>query len=442
MQTDKPIDGMMRKVILILILLSAPTLLMGQTDYIYLKGAVKCKGKGVPYASLQLKGTSIGVSCNDAGEYLFKVPQAHADDTVEIRSVGYTPAEVTVAELRKKGNVELKTSAVTLREVKIKTFRSGKDLLQVALSKVAANYHKDTSHSTFYYRDWRAVNGELFLFDEAIIRLSRIGYSNFDDKKIFKFDYEKRELDDNYRMLLKHRLLVYDPMQLIRETGSRIGVSKMLEYSDNEQFFDPVYTPEATWLLADRWLKQYSYAPIMEFEDNGVRYYQVRAMKGRRRIEYIIRRSDHAIVKITSISTPSAAQRVPNQEWVNIMYNQIVHDVDSSIFTYEIRDGHYTLTRYYNNKVFRLVSHHRFETDKQQTWQFCKDWVLTDFSLKKPTDTVSDTLDMYARPLGWMFKASDYTSDYWGKYNSIAVDTLPLRLLDEKLRKVYHYENK
>ncbi len=433
----------MSRALFILLMLMIPTFVWGQTEHLYLKGTVKCKGKGVPYASLQVKGTSIGVSCNDAGEYLFKVPMAHADDTVAIRSVGYEQTEVTVAKLRKNGNVELKSSIVTLKEVKISTFRSALDLLKIALLKVKKNYHQDVTYSTFYYRDWRAVNGELFLFDEAIMRASRPGYSSFDNKRTYQFDYDERELEDNYRILLKHRLLVYDRGLVLRETGNQFGTAEMMEYSDNEFFFDPVYTPNATHLFRDNRLSYNSYSTLMEFEDNGERYYLVRARTDNgMRCEYVIRRRDHAIVKITTVKSHGKMHRSPNKEWVNVWYNMMVTDTDSSIFEYDEREGHLTLTRYYNYTAFRLLKFHRNKTEMQQSWQLCKDWVLTDFTLEKPTDTVGDTLDMHAMELGWMFKVSDYTSDYWGKYNSVAVDTLPLRLLDEKLRKAYRKENK
>ena len=427
---------MKKRIAILLLAVGLSSWIWGQEESIRLKGRVTSAGKGVSFASLQLKGTSIGVSCNDNGEYLFKVPMKHVSDTVLIRSVGYEQAAVPVGVLRRKGNVELKSSTVVLKEVKVRTFRSALDLLKIALLKVEKNYHTDVHYSTFYYRDWRAVNGELFLFDEAIMGLSRLGYAHFNDKTSYKFDYEERELEDNYRILLKHRLLVYDVDQVLQETGSKRGTEMMMEYSDNEYFFDPVYTPQATWLFDDYHLSRNSYAPLMEFEDNGERFYLVRARNGSIRCEYIIRRKDHAIVKITTVNSSNRMMNTPNREWVNIWYNKIVYDMDSSVFDYDVREGHYTLTRYYNYKMYHLLKFHRKKVEMEQRWQQSRDWVLTDFTLEKPTEVEGDTLDFGARPLRWMFRTSDYTSDYWGKYNSIAVDTLPLRLLDEKLRKM------
>ena len=57
----------------IFLLIALPLVVAGQEDYVMLKGRVTSGGRGVPYATLQLMGTSTGVSCNDAGEYELKV---------------------------------------------------------------------------------------------------------------------------------------------------------------------------------------------------------------------------------------------------------------------------------------------------------------------------------------------------------------------------------
>ena len=39
---------------------------------------------------------------------------------------------------------------------------------------------------------------------------------------------------------------------------------------------------------------------------------------------------------------------------------------------------------------------------------------------------------MKPQTLGDAFGSSDYSSDFWGHYNAIPLDTLPLRLLQQK----------
>ena len=66
----------MRRIVLILLML-LPALLWAQEGPLVLKGRVTAGGHGVPYATVQLLGTSIGVSCNDDGEYTLKLPAGH-----------------------------------------------------------------------------------------------------------------------------------------------------------------------------------------------------------------------------------------------------------------------------------------------------------------------------------------------------------------------------
>ena len=50
----------------ILLLLPATT---WTQEVIALHGRVTAEGRGVPYATILLQGTSVGVSCNDNGDY-------------------------------------------------------------------------------------------------------------------------------------------------------------------------------------------------------------------------------------------------------------------------------------------------------------------------------------------------------------------------------------
>ena len=435
-------ENNMKKIIAALLLL-LPALAWGQTDFILLKGHVVCNKKGVPYATIQLKGTSKGVTCNDAGEYIMKVPVENRNDTIMIRSVGYNTLETTVEKLSSIHKIELTESMVVLKEVKVSDFKNARSMLSAAVARISQNYHQEASKSTYFYRDWRAVEGELFLFDEAVMLLERVGYAHFDDKTAFRFSTEERELESDYKTLLKHRLLVYDRKLVKEKTGLESGTNRMMEYADNEEFFDPVYTPHANYLLSKYMLKNIRFAPIKEFEDNGETFYQLRfdipikSLRG----EYIIRKKDLAIVKIVSAMPPKSRRPRAEEVWANIFYNRLTVEADSSRWNYDVRDGHYTLTRYYNYKVYRLAAHNRNHDDKSETWQLCTDWVLTDFSTHDSTIYEGDTLSAMPMPIGAAFGGSYYNADYWGQYNSVVIDTLPLRLLMEKLEKIHSNES-
>ena len=162
---------------------------------------------------------------------------------------------------------------------------------------------------------------------------------------------------------------------------------------------------------------------------------------GNCRYEYTIRKRDLAIVQIKSVQTTRSERWHPSGDWVNWEYNRLTFDKDSSLWSYDVRDGHYTLTRYYNYKLYHLSPRRSDKESEPQWWQSCVDWTLTDFSL---SDTVSrgDTIVVRPQTLQGAFGASDNAPSFWGRYNSVVADTLPLRLLLEKLQKIHTYENK
>ena len=428
----------MKRLLLLLVFL-LPFVCTAQEEVLVLKGRVTSGGKGVPYATLQLMGTSVGVSCNDAGEYELKVPTGHETDTVVVRSVGFEQAEITVGELRRKGRLVLKPHLIVLKEVTVNEYKSARHLLDEAIARIADNCHSRVAYSTFFVRDWRVVDDEMYLFDEAVMRVKRVGYSHYSDKYGYRFDKEQREMPNDYKTLLKHRLLVYDRNLLVKKIGRKNGADEMLEYADNEMFYDPLYAPQAAYSLAKRMLKLHKFEPIMVFEDNGELYYRVcstgpgRVNKSSVRYEYIIRKRDLAIVQHTASLRPEG-RRPPNEDWVNVGFNRLTYDVDSSSWSYDVREGSYTLTHYYNKKEFHLGVYKQGKESRTQQWKSCIDWTLTDFAFE--TDSVvGDTIAVRPQTLYGAYGESYYNSDYWGHYNSIVIDTMPLRLLEEKLKK-------
>lgn len=402
-------------------------------------GRVTCEGRGVPYATLQLAGSSVGVSCNDAGEYEMKIPVGYEADTVVVRSVGYVPVRRTVAELLRRGNVKLHEHAVELREVNVQSYRKASQLLKSAVARIDSNYHLRTTYSTFFYRDWRTLDDELYLYDEAVMNIRRTGYLRFSDKRVYRFEKGVREMEGNDKRLLRHRLLVYDRHQLEHSLANRDGIDEMMGYDDNEALVDPVATPQATYMLAGRIMRYHKFEPIQEFEWDGELYYRVRSVgpgrlfNAKLHFEYLIRKRDLAIVRITS-SQERIGQLAPQEAWVNTYFTWLTFDTDTSSWEYDVRDGRYTLTHYYNYRQFHLGSKGRGHDNEMQYWRQCIDWTLTDFS-HAPDTTAGDELDVLPQTLSGAFGASDYSRDYWGRYNSIPIDTLPLRLLEDKFRK-------
>ena len=430
--------------ILLLMMMSAAEIHCQQDSLLVLSGRVLCSGRPVPYAALQLQGSSVGVHCNDAGEYLLKIPQGRERDTVTVRSLGYEGRKVPVGKLLKNGDVRLKARAIELKTVTVSDYGTAYQLLLAAVEGIKQIYHQQTAWSTFFYRDWRAVDGELFLFDEAVMCVQRCPYSQYADKRGYLLDPSQREMESNIKTILRHRLLVYDRKLLENKIVRGRGCDQMLAYSDNVDFFDPVATPQASYALAERILRQHRFEPIRTFVDDGEVYYLLRSVgpcrtpKARTNYEYTIRRRDLALVRLVS-SKQTFRHRAPTDPWVNWYYNTMIDETDSSVWTYAVRNGHYTLTHYYNATSSRLESSRNGHDGDKQHWMQCHEWVLTDFDMIDANGNNDENNDrqvpVHPQVLPSAFGISSYDKDFWGRYNTIPIDSLPLQLLKQKYSK-------
>lgn len=420
-------------------LLATALSVAAQQDIVVLRGRVLCHRHAIPYATLQLKGTSVGVAANDAGQYELRLVGVADDDSIVVRSVGYAQATVAVGSLRHNGNVQLREVPIELHEVDITDYQSALHLLLAAVDSITTRCHSHMAYSTFFYRDWRAVDDELYLYDEAVMSIKRLGYQAYASKRSYSFSNSRREMQTNIKAVLKHRMLVFDLTLLNEKIANPDGAEQMMAYVDNEDFFDPASTPQATYILGRHSLYNHQFEPIMEYSSDGEAYYLLRSVgpsrrpKEKVRYEYTVRKRDLAIVQITS-SLKGAKRRAPQEAWINSCYNRMLIEVDSSAWQYDEREGRLTLTHYYNHRSYTLSASGSTHSAPDQRWQHCKEWTLTDFGHTAPTEP-TDTIGAAAMPIDLLFGQSDYNTEFWGHYNTIELDALPLSLLKQKLLK-------
>ena len=177
----------------------------------------------------------IGVCCNDQGDYELKVPAGHEGDSVLVRSVGYEPLRLSVKDLEGSSRIRLKSQAIELREVNISRYQHSLDLMLDVLRSLDHNFHQQTAYSTFFYRDWRAVDDEIYLFDESVMEVERGPYNQYAEKRSFNFKSSFREMETNYKTILRHRLLVNDRSLLKEKVGKDDGIDEMMQYADEAQ---------------------------------------------------------------------------------------------------------------------------------------------------------------------------------------------------------------
>ena len=103
-----------------------PTL-ANKPPMITLNGSVKAKGEPLPFASVQIKSTSIGTASDANGDYKLEVPEG--THQLRIQALGYKPAEITLdAAVLAAGRlvVELEEDALRLEQVVVTADRDAR----------------------------------------------------------------------------------------------------------------------------------------------------------------------------------------------------------------------------------------------------------------------------------------------------------------------------
>lgn len=127
----------MRILVILLLLLKDDS--FAQKTFISLRGKLidNMSKEPIPYASIYVKGKSIGTTTNNEGRFLFHVPSIFSQDTLIISVIGYNLFMSSVILMRERENVlELKQGAMLLNEVTIRASKKelpGKDIVKKAV---------------------------------------------------------------------------------------------------------------------------------------------------------------------------------------------------------------------------------------------------------------------------------------------------------------------
>ncbi|MFN9863581.1 MAG: carboxypeptidase-like regulatory domain-containing protein, partial [Bacteroidota bacterium] len=97
--------------------------------------------EGLPFASIGIKGVSLGTISNLSGEFDFHIPVRHRNDILVISMLGYQQFEAPVFSLQKEQLViEMEKSNFLLKEVVVADTLQGGEIMEIALSKINQNY--------------------------------------------------------------------------------------------------------------------------------------------------------------------------------------------------------------------------------------------------------------------------------------------------------------
>jgi hypothetical protein len=230
--------------LLLLFLLPAADSL-AQEAFISIKGKLldKESKEPIPYASIYLKGKTIGTTSNEEGRFIFHVPLNLSQDTLIVSVIGYSQFKSKVSLLTGKDTLlELKQSAILFQEVTISTSKkklSGNEIVKIAYQRIPDNYPMTPFIIEGFFRDLQKEDEKPVGLLEAALRFRYKDYNpGYEEVEIVevKKSFNKRHpvngtydrqnsiidlMEDNY---IKHR---FGP---IRAKGWKFVVDSILTY--------------------------------------------------------------------------------------------------------------------------------------------------------------------------------------------------------------------
>jgi hypothetical protein len=166
-----------RNLFLILFLFVA---LPGITQKITISGKAidKETKEALIFATVGIKGKSIGTITNLQGEFDFHIPREFQNDLLVINMLGYKTFEAPVWTLLeiKPLIIEVEKSTFVLDEVLISDSLNGGEILQIALSRIEQNYPMTPYLLDGFYRDIKKVGGTYISLLEAAVKIYDEGY--------------------------------------------------------------------------------------------------------------------------------------------------------------------------------------------------------------------------------------------------------------------------
>lgn len=144
-------------------------------------------GAPLPYASLTLEGTAVGVVANAEGEFTLAIPASYTHGHVLVSYLGYEQQRHPLVDLDTVTSFRLKEETVEIEEVSVEAQAISVSLPQRVLNAIPTNYPQLPVMLTGFYRNQLTLNAtnEEYLFAEAVLQMYKAPYDySFDEDQV------------------------------------------------------------------------------------------------------------------------------------------------------------------------------------------------------------------------------------------------------------------
>lgn len=133
----------------------------------------KSTSEPLPFASVGIKGKSIGTVTNLQGEFDFHIPIEYRNEILVISMLGYHNFEAPVWSLleTKPAVITMDKSTTMLQEVVVRDSLNGGEIVKIALDRVVINFPMRPFILEGFYRDVKKVAGTSIALLEAAVKI-------------------------------------------------------------------------------------------------------------------------------------------------------------------------------------------------------------------------------------------------------------------------------
>lgn len=132
----------------------------------------------LPYSSIFVFRKNIGTVSNNDGEFVLKVPESMARDTIIVSCLGYRQQMFPITELTdKEYAISLAPNSVQLKEIKV-TVVNPEEIVSKILAKIPVNYSRETEVMSSFYREVLKQDDKYIDVAEALMEIRKAPYDN------------------------------------------------------------------------------------------------------------------------------------------------------------------------------------------------------------------------------------------------------------------------
>ena len=434
-----------------------------QESYLTLRGRVTDRDtrEGLPAVTIYVVGQAIYTQTNNDGEYVLKVPSEYRDCSVVYALMGYLRDTVSIAKAQRKGDIALTSDGGRwLQEVTVREYSSkaAAQLLIDAVNRIPQNYQTDSVVGTWFYRDVRMMNDELFLFDEMVFDALRVGYDKHHALKklnnrkgaygLVELGY-KRPIESNYTSIRHDRLLLCDTAYVKNQVSREVS-GDYIGYEENEVLYDPVEIPNTTTRLSQERLekaKKRNNFHVTEMVDaEGHQYYVVTSrynssggpFRGNGSVRIVIAKGNLAITCIEETNYFAMRPFFPLKKVFREAGVDSLARREHVVYNYGLVEGKYTLTSYTRDEGtdFYCNANSPKGAGLNSMDNHCQ-CVLTNEHKEGSSFLKNNTIQPPGSVLVPQRRADhkQYDEAFWQQYNFIPLESSIRQKLEKKLKK-------